>query len=220
MGKIASQITSLTIVYSTVYSDADQIIYQSSASLAFVRGSHRGPVISPHKWPVMRKMFPFDDVIMVEIRMVQLGLSTRHSCLPNKKVHYDTEQPTSGGSYYRDVIMGAMASQITSLTIVCSTVCSGADQRKHQSSASLAFVRGIHRGPVNSPHKWPVTRKMFPFDDVIMVEIRMVQLGLSTRHFCLPYKKVHYDTEQRTSGGFHYITTWYFGHPMTFINPF
>ena len=52
--------------------------------------------------------------------------------------------------------------------IVFSTVYSGADQRKHQSSASLAFVRGIHRGPVNSPHKWPVTRKMFPFDDVIM----------------------------------------------------
>ena len=45
---------------------------------------------------------------------------------------------------------------------------SGTDQRKHQSSASLAFVRGIHRRPVNSPHKWPVTRKMFPFDDVIM----------------------------------------------------
>ena len=41
-------------------------------------------------------------------------------------------------------------------------------RRKLQSSASLAFVRGIHRGQVNSPHKWPVTRKMFPFDDVIM----------------------------------------------------
>ena len=54
--------------------------------------------------------------------------------------------------------MGTMASQITSLTIVYSTVYSGADQRKHQSSASLAFVWGIHRGPVNSPHKWPVTR--------------------------------------------------------------
>ena len=40
--------------------------------------------------------------------------------------------------------------------------------KKHQSSASLAFVRGIHRGQVNSPHKWPVTRKMFPLDDVIM----------------------------------------------------
>ena len=64
--------------------------------------------------------------------------------------------------------MGAIASQITSLTIVYSTVYSGADQSKHQSSASLAFVWGIHRGPVNSPHKWSVTRKMFPFDDVIM----------------------------------------------------
>ena len=54
------------------------------------------------------------------------------------------------------------------LTIVYSTVYSGADQRKHQSSASLAFVRGIHRSPVNSPRKRRVTRKMFPFDDVIM----------------------------------------------------
>ena len=54
------------------------------------------------------------------------------------------------------------------LTIVYSIVYSGTDQGKHQSSASLAFVRGIHRAPVNSPHKGPVTRKMFPFDDVIM----------------------------------------------------
>ena len=64
--------------------------------------------------------------------------------------------------------MGAIASQVTSLTIVYFTVYSGTDQRKHQSSASLAFVRGIQRGPMNSPHKWPVTRKMFPFDGVIM----------------------------------------------------
>ena len=61
-----------------------------------------------------------------------------------------------------------MSSQITSLTIVYSTVYSGANQRKYQSSASLAFVRGFHRSPVNSPHKGPVTRKMFLFDDVIM----------------------------------------------------
>ena len=47
----------------------------------------------------------------------------------------------------------------------------GADQRKHQSSASLALGRGIHRWPVNSPHKWPVTRKMLPFDDVIMFKL-------------------------------------------------
>ena len=71
-------------------------------------------------------------------------------------------------THYEDVIMGTMASQITSLTIVYSTVYSGADQRKHQSSASLVFVWGIHRRPVNSPHKGPVTRKMFRFDDVIM----------------------------------------------------
>ena len=71
--------------------------------------------------------------------------------------------------HYCDVTMGRIASQITSLTIVYSIVYSDADQRKHQSSASLAFVWGIHRGLVNSPHKWPVTRKMFPFDDVIMV---------------------------------------------------
>ena len=116
------------------------------------------------------------------------------------------------------------ASRFIGIWTVCSTACSGYQQRKHQSSSEsistswcrprfilatpslrwrhsgcdsvsnhqphdcllnrlfrrrskktsklrvtgLFFVRGIHRGPVNSPHKWPVTRKMFPFDDVIM----------------------------------------------------
>ena len=96
----------------------------------------------------------------LDIRMSNIQL-TSSSCISgnlssSRQYHYD------------DVTMSLMASQITSLTIVYSTVYSGADQRKHQSSASLAFVRGIHRGQVNSPHKWPVTRKMFPFDDVIM----------------------------------------------------
>ena len=79
--------------------------------------------------------------------------------------------------HYSDVIMGAMASQITSLTIINSTVYSGADQRKYQSSASLAFVRGIHRWPVDSPHKGPVTRKMFPFDDVIWKQLLAVRVN-------------------------------------------
>ena len=83
--------------------------------------------------------------------------------------------------HYSDVIMGAIASQITSLTTVYSTVYSDADQRKHQISAPLAFVRGIHRGPMNSPHKWPVTRKMFPFDDVIM--------GYHERYERIPYDR-------------------------------
>ena len=71
-------------------------------------------------------------------------------------------------THYIDVIMSAMASQTTGVSIICSTVCSGADQRKHQSSASLAFVRRLHRWPMDSHHKGPVMRKMFPFDDVIM----------------------------------------------------
>ena len=71
-------------------------------------------------------------------------------------------------SHYSDIIMSLMASQITILTIVYSNVYSGVDQRKCQSSASLAFVRGIHRWPVNSPHKGLVMQKMFPFDDIIM----------------------------------------------------
>ena len=115
METIASQITSLTSVYSTVYSGADQSKHQSSASLAFVWGIHRGPVNSPHKWPVTRQMFPFDDVIMTSLVRV---------CLNH---------------HYNDVTMGSMASQITSLTIVYSAVYSGTDQRKHRSSASLAF---------------------------------------------------------------------------------
>ena len=69
--------------------------------------------------------------------------------------------------YYLDVIMGAISSQITSLAIVYSAVNSGPGQRKHQSSASLAYVLWIHQWPVNSPHKWQVTQKMFPFNDVI-----------------------------------------------------
>ena len=64
--------------------------------------------------------------------------------------------------------MSVMASQITGVSILCLTVGSDTDQRKNESSVSLAFVLGIHWWQVNSPHKGPVTRKMFPFDDVIM----------------------------------------------------
>ena len=78
--------------------------------------------------------------------------------------------------------MSAMASQIPSLTIVYSIVYSGTDQRKHQSSASLSFVWGIHRWLVNSPHKGPVIRKMFPFDDVIMHQLVMLVSKRFTLH--------------------------------------
>ena len=92
--------------------------------------------------------------------------------------------------HYNDVIMSAMASQITSLTIVYSTVYSDADHRKHPSSVSLAFVRGIHRWPVHSPHNCPVTRKMFPFDDVIMYVWKRVPSWLSyysSKNWCVAH---------------------------------
>ena len=75
--------------------------------------------------------------------------------------------------HYSDVIIGAMASPITSFTIAYSTFYSGTDQRKHQSSVSLTSVRGIHRWPLNSRFKGPVTRKMYPFDDVIMFRVQI-----------------------------------------------
>ena len=84
----------------------------------------------------------------------------------SSRIYAATHQGTHIG-HYIDVIMTTMASQITSFTVVYSIVYSDADQKKHQSSAPLAFVWGIHRGPGNSTHQWAVTQKMFPFDDVI-----------------------------------------------------
>ena len=102
-----------------------------------------------------------------ESKRVNVGPVWFAICSIFHKIHYD------------DVIMSATASQTASLTIFYSTVYSGADERKHQSSASLAFVWGIHQWPVNYPHKGPVTRKLFPFDDVIMmhrISLRSLQV--------------------------------------------
>ena len=106
-------------------------------------------------------------------------------------------------SHYGDVIMRAIASQLTSLTIVYSAVYPSADQRKHQSSGSLAFVRGIHWGPVNSPHKWPVTRKMFPFDDVIMTygaQMTAMIMNANPAKETLTTKSRHFDNFVVTCG--------------------
>ena len=111
------------------------------------------------------------------------------SCDKNRTT-FPMATPSPCSSHYCDAIMGTVAFQISSLTIVYTTVYSDADQSKHQSSASLAFVWRIHRRPVNSPHKWPVTRKMFPFDDVIMSYVSHV---IKTGHWSLwqPYHRVH-----------------------------
>ena len=139
---------------STVRSTALYTSTKDNIKKLSVTGLFSGEAKSDQWFPAqsvkMRTEFPCHDVIM-----------NWWETLWNRSVYYS-------GKHYGDVVIGTVASQITSLTIVYSTVYSGADQRKHQSSASLAFVRGIHRGPVNSAYKWPVTRKMFPFDDVIM----------------------------------------------------
>ena len=104
--------------------------------------------------------------------------------------------------HYNDVIMSVMASQITGVSIVLSTVCPGADQRRHQSSASLDFVRGIHRWPMDSPHKGPVTRKMSPFDDVIMCPRSLgIDVWCARLTFCPPSHSYKYREESEQDEG-------------------
>ena len=193
MGTMAPQITGIRTVCLAVCSCTHQRKHQSSASLAFVRGIHRSPVDSHHKGQVTRTMFPFDDVTMRPTCWIVILQIVNHvfdwSVLRitghnewwqsqvsvywriwNKASCFKTGKrfPHHWSFHYNDVIMSVMASQITGVSIAYSTVWSGVDQRKHQRTASLAFVRVIHRWPVDSPHKGPVMRKMFPFDDVIM----------------------------------------------------
>ena len=116
-------------------------------------GNHRSPVDSPHRGTVT---WPFAVTV--------------NKLLNKNSIDRSFETPVIWRRcHYIDVIMSAMTSQISNLTNVYSTVCSSPDQRKHQSSAPLVFVRGIHRWPVSSPHKKPVMRKIFPFDNVIMI---------------------------------------------------
>ena len=161
MGAMASQITGVLIVCSTFCSGAHQRKHQCSASPAFVMGIHRWPVDSPHKEPVTPKLFPFDDVIMQmhflewKVPCVDLNFTFILRVFPGaqltKHFHWrrlNIKMPSCQYCQYRhyiDVIMTTMASQITGLTVVYSTIYSDAYQRKHQRSASLAFVWGIHR---------------------------------------------------------------------------
>ena len=140
MTMLASQITSLTVVYSIVYSGVNQRKHQSTASLAFVREIHRDRWISRTNGQLRGNV----------------SIWWRHHAILLARWYC-----TRSCFHYSD-------NEIISLTIVYLTIYSGADQRKHQSSASLSFVRRIHRWPVNSPYKGPVTRTIFPFDNVIM----------------------------------------------------
>ena len=166
MGAIASQITSLTIVYSTFYSDADQRKHQSSASPAFVRGIHRGPVNSPHKWPVTRKMFPFDDVIMLPVKSRVNSANSSHWTSPVRVDHHRaTEYHSRRPERCRTLILvhrpwarHYSVWNIRHATAWRHCIFSHDDVIKWKLFPCYwPFVRGIHRSPVNSPHKgqWP-----------------------------------------------------------------
>ena len=177
----SSQCTHVNVLLNIVYPDIhDDVIKWKHFPRywPFARGIHRSPVNSPHKgqW---RGALMFSWICALNKRLSKQSRGWwyetpsrslwRHCNVVMYNRHFQDDSVVIDGNYfnttfryvfyhhYTDVIMGAIASQITSLTIVYSIVYSGADQRKHQSSASLAFVRGIHRGPVNSPHKCPVT---------------------------------------------------------------
>ena len=143
---VTSQCISLSTVCSTICSGWRKRKHQSSLLLALCEGNPPFAGGFPSQRASNKELWCF--LLRQPEQIVEHDLCCSYSLF-----------------HYSDVIMSAMASQIK---IVYSTVYSGAYQRKHQSSASRAFVRGIHRSPVNSPHKGPVTRKMFPLDDVMM----------------------------------------------------
>ena len=93
--------------------------------------------------PYQYRIFHFKFKADVTLPYLYNGISYAWNVSEANKV--DRDAVAQASSHYGDVIMTRIASQITSLTVVYSIVYSGADQRKHQSSASLAFVQGIHR---------------------------------------------------------------------------
>ena len=162
MATIASQITSLTVVYSIVYSGADQRKHQSSASLAFVWGIHRGPVNSPHKGPVTRKMFPFDDVIMLgwvsvdKVRTIKTWL--RNHCMEVTLYFPMIDQHRI--CYHKECEIITDFNYINIIYLCLIIICAHDDVIKWKPFPRYwPFVRGIHRSPVNSPHKgqWHAT---------------------------------------------------------------
>ena len=155
MSAMASQITSLTIVYSIVYSGTDQRKHCGELIgnrwISRTNGQWRGTCF--HLMTSSWCQWTPDNIGMLVTWSWQRTTQTLQQNKEQNKYTCIVVQ------HYSGAIIGAMASQITSLTIVYATVYSGADQRKHKSSASLAFMQVIRRWPVNSPHKGPVTRK-------------------------------------------------------------
>ena len=138
----------------------------------------------PHYWPFVRGTTDYRWIPLKKGQwcrpLMFLLMSAWTNCYRNSREAGELEcsdanlaslWPRIWCTLYNDIIMSTMAHEITRISTVGSAVCWGAHHRKYQSSPLLAFVRGIHQGSVDFPHKGPVTRKMFPFDDVIMVSV-------------------------------------------------
>ena len=147
-------VLSLLVTY-VIYNVSDITAYTNKLCMLFSQLIHWSIFHFYHKWKLTHWRLviqPFN----IRLTMVCLYCVSCVAFITRTTALHLHHKPSM---HYSDIIMTAMVSQITSLTIVYSTVYSGADKRKYQSSASLAFVPGIQRWPVNSSHKWPVTRK-------------------------------------------------------------
>ena len=187
----------LLIVRTHCYS-LDNKVHVANMGPTWVLSAPGGPHVFPMNLAMrvcLLYMFEVSVWGWSNIRLIHISFDLLYFFLKNICVYIYTliyhikessrkySQGASLRRHHSDIILGAMASQITSLTVVYSTVYSGADQGKHQSYASLADHRkhqsyaplAFVRWPVNSPHKWPVTQKMFPFDDVIITPGRLMK---------------------------------------------
>ena len=148
-------------------------IWKHRLQLAFVRGIHRSPVNSPQKMASNAEVFPFDDVIM-----------RFYDCLiPYKMKGHMNAYTNSSWQHSTNILLHFYLFDFRSLHWRHNDHDGVSNHQPHGCLLNRLFGRwskktsklrvtglcaGNSPGPVNSPHKGPVTRKMFPFDDVIM----------------------------------------------------
>ena len=148
-----------------------------STLLALCEGSHQSPVVSLRKsqWRGALMLYLMNKCLSKQSRRRWFETPSRSLCCyfsryiqPQRQMGHNLYIASKFDvSHYSDVLMRAMAHQITCVSIVCSTVCSGADKKKSNHRV-IGLCEENHWSPVDSPHKGPVTRKMFLFGDIIM----------------------------------------------------
>ena len=176
---------SVVLVVSVPAKNKSRIIRKASSStMDLAQTSYKTKIIS--NLPVCLCFITYFSTWNSKTIIAILPQIWNHEISSDNKRHWAKQWNKAHVCHYNNVIVSAKASHITSSTIVYSTVYSGADQRKHQSSTQPAILREIYRWPVNSPHKGPVTRKRFLFDKVIMSHFHLrytyTQTGLFQGH--------------------------------------